>query len=61
MLTPEKKSKPVMDKMAMMTEKSDKKFLMYPGKYPVFLKFLREKLMVKAPAKRTTDIKSTLG
>ncbi len=34
---------------------------MFPGKYPVFLKFLRPNAMVKLPANKIRDMRKTLG
>ena len=55
------KSTPVMDSMAINTAKSDKRLLTLPGKYPVFLKVFREKLIANVPVNSTADIKKMFG
>ena len=50
-----------MDIMAIITAKSERKFLSFPGKNPEFLTYFSEIQMVKAPVNKIMDIKSTLG
>ena len=50
-----------MDIIAIITAKSERKFLSLPGKNPEFLTYFSEIHMVKAPVNKIMDIKSTLG
>ena len=59
--TATKKSRRAMDPMAMMTAKSEMKFLHEAGKNGVVLAFLRKKAIRKVPKNRRMLIRNALG